>query len=53
MAKNRRNTSLKLSGEQIVNKKLKEMNELLRGVDLSNLPKKPNSNPDCYENKEN
>lgn len=36
----------KLTGEQIVNKKLKEMNELLRGVDLSNLPKRPNVNPD-------
>ncbi|GLU51820.1 hypothetical protein [Dyadobacter frigoris] len=36
----------KLTGEQIVNKKLKEMNELLKGIDLSKLPKRPNANQD-------
>ncbi|MBE9461058.1 hypothetical protein ACFP1I_19005 [Dyadobacter subterraneus] len=44
MAKIKRNIPLKLTGEQIVNKKLKEMNELLKDVDLSKLPKRPNAN---------
>ncbi|SEI78941.1 hypothetical protein SAMN04487995_2225 [Dyadobacter koreensis] len=44
MAKIKRNIPVKLSGEQIVNKKLKEMNELLKGIDLSKLPKRPNAN---------
>lgn len=34
----------KLSGEQIVNKKLKEINALLKGADFTNLPKRPNVN---------
>lgn len=42
--KNRRakveNTTPKLTGEQIVQKKLDEMNELLKNVDLSALPTK-------------
>ena len=36
----------RLTGEQIVNKKLKEMNELLKGIDLSKLPKRPDANKD-------
>ncbi len=31
----------KLSGEQIVNKKLKEINEMLKGADFTNLAKRP------------
>ncbi|MEO6282781.1 MAG: hypothetical protein ABIN80_03050 [Dyadobacter sp.] len=34
----------RLTGEQIVDKKLKEMNELLSKVDLSKLPTRQTSN---------
>ncbi|MCF0059812.1 hypothetical protein [Dyadobacter sp. CY356] len=44
MAKIKRDIPVKLTGEQIVNKKLKEMNELLKDVDLSKLPKRQNAN---------
>jgi hypothetical protein len=44
MAQIRRNIPVKLTGEQIVNKKLKEMNELLKDTDLSKLTKRPSAN---------
>ncbi|MCF2442997.1 hypothetical protein L0657_03435 [Dyadobacter sp. CY345] len=46
MAKIKRNIPVKLTGEQIVNKKLKGMNEMLKGIDLSKLPKRPSANQD-------
>ena len=39
--KKAQNTTSRLSGEQIVQKKLDEINELLRKIDLSTIPTRP------------